>query len=507
VRIVLWHGWLLEGSGSNVATARTAEIFRAEGHDVVLLCQERHPDRFDWIDASGIVDRDGPRDVTPNASTRQAAGRCVLLRPEVGSILPVFVLDPYEGFEEVRRFVDLVDEELDAYLERNVEALRAAAAWHDPDVAFTGHAVPGAAIGRRALGPGRYVAKIHGSDLEYAVRLQERYRRLAREGLETAHAVVGPTRNTLARCAALVPEMRDLARVVPPGVDVATFRPMPRHEALLGLATRLEQNPSTELGRPASLDAEVEAALDARDIDGLLGIADRYEHEVPDPETAARIGALAADERPIVGYLGKLIPQKGVELLLQALPALEHRATGLIVGFGGGREWLVGLVAALRRGDERALGWLRDEGALAIEPLAARSRTTADVVFTGMLDHRYAPAALAAMDVQVVPSILDEAFGIVAAEGAAAGALPLVARHSGLAEVAAALEEHVGRTGLFSFEPGPGAVERAAAGIDRLLALPESERAELRTAASDFVHTHWTWERTAAGLLDAALTS
>jgi glycosyltransferase involved in cell wall biosynthesis len=109
------------------------------------------------------------------------------------------------------------------------------------------------------------------------------------------------------------------------------------------------------------------------------------------------------------------------------------------------------------------------------------------------------------MDVQVVPSILDEAFGIVAAEGAAAGALPLVARHSGLAEVAAALEDHVDEPGLFSFEPGPGTIERIAAGVDRLLELPGGARAELRSSVSAFVRTHWTWERTAAGLLDAAL--
>ena len=44
-------------------------------------------------------------------------------------------------------------------------------------------------------------------------------------------------------------------------------------------------------------------------------------------------------------------------------------------------------------------------------------------------------------DVTVVPSIFPEAFGMVAAEAAAAGSPPLVARHSGLAEVAAGLEE------------------------------------------------------------------
>ena len=507
MRILLWHGWLLEGSGSNVATARTAEVFRAQGHDVVLLCQERHPERFGWIDASGLVTEDGRSDVEPNDAAVASLGRCVLLRPAIGPLLPVFVLDPYEGFEVVRRFVDLSDEELEDYLDRNVRALRAAAARHEPDVAFVGHAVPGAAIGRRALGRGRYVAKVHGSDLEYAIRPQERYRRLAREGLEDARAVVGPTRDTLGRCAELVPEMRSLGKVVPPGVDVAAFRPMPRTEALDDVAVRLDRDPAVVRGRPASLDAEVEHALAARDVEALGRHAETYEHEVPDPGAAAKLRSLAHDGRPIVGYLGKLIPQKGVELLIQALPTLRNDAHGLVVGFGAGREWLVALVAALRRRDERALAWLAEQGGLAIDPSIARPARTAslDVTFTGMLDHRYAPSVLAAMDVQVVPSILDEAFGIVAAEGAAAGALPMLARHSGLAEVAEALESEVGHPGLFSFEPGPGAVGRIAEGIDRLLSLPDDERRSLRSSVNRSARTHWTWERTAAGLLEASV--
>jgi len=127
-----------------------------------------------------------------------------------------------------------------------------------------------------------------------------------------------------------------------------------------------------------------------------------------------------------------------------------------------------------------------------------------DVTFTGRLDHRFAPGALAAMDVLVVPSILQEAFGMVTAEGAATGALPMVARHSGLAEVAAILEEEVRRPGMFSFEPGEGAVGRLAEGIDHLLSLPVAERDRLRDGVSRFVAREWTWERAAARLLEAA---
>ena len=505
MRILLWHGWLLEGSGSNVATARIAERYRAAGHDVLLLCQERQPERYAWIDAFGSVGTEGTSELTAQP-VEAAAGRCVLLRPRIGTMIPVFVIDRYEGFDEVRRFVDLSDDDLGSYLRSNVDALRAAAAWHGTEITFTGHAIPGAAVGKRALGAGRYVAKIHGSDIEYAVRIQERYRELAREGLEAARAVVGPTADVLARCSALVPGIEDLARIVAPGVEVSAFRPRPRTEALREAAERLDADPDTSQGRPSSIDAPVERALDDRDAPALDALAETYDQAVPEPDATTRLRRLAGTSGPIVGYLGKLIPQKGVELMLQAHRAAEHMAHALVVGFGSHREWLAALAIALERGDGAALDWLREVREIPIETVPdPRSRTgDRDVTFTGRLDHRYAPDALAAMDVMVVPSILPEAFGMVAAEGAAAGALPLVARHSGLGEVGAALEAAIGRPGLLTFEPGPGAVARLASALDRVLELPTAERGELRRAVSAFVGREWTWDRTAAGLLAAA---
>ena len=509
MRILAWHGWTLEGSGSNVVAARLSEAWRAAGHDVLLLCQERHAERYPWIDADGDVDASGPSALLERpGAAGGGAGRCVLLRPRIGSTLPVFVVDRYEGFDVVKRFVDLTDEELEAYLQTNVEALRAAVEWHGSEAVVLGHAIPGPVIGRRALGAGRYVAKVHGSDLEYAVRVQDRYRELAREGLGSARAVLGPGAEVLDRCAALVPEMRALATIVPPGVDVEAFRPRPRAEALIEAARRLEGDPETVRGRPASLDERVERALGAREAAELDALAATYAQDVPDPAAAAGLRTLAGSGSPIVGYLGKLIPQKGVELVLAAQHMVRRDAQALIVGFGSNREWLTALAIGLRRGDPEAVEWLRTVRGMPIDP-GPSANADADaaqrrVTFTGRLDHRYAPLALAAMDVQVVPSILDEAFGMVAAEGAAAGTLPLVARHSGLAEVAAALEGEVGRPGLFSFAPGDGAVARVAAGIERLLSLGPGERDELRASLSAYVRREWTWERTASRILAVA---
>ena len=110
---------------------------------------------------------------------------------------------------------------------------------------------------------------------------------------------------------------------------------------------------------------------------------------------------------PTVLYFGKLLYNKGVHLLLEALRELDARA--VIVGFGDYREELEALAGP-------------------------------DTLFTGALEHRHLVQLLPLADVSVVPSIFPEAFGMVAAEAAAAGSPPLVARHSGLREIAEGLE-------------------------------------------------------------------
>jgi glycosyltransferase involved in cell wall biosynthesis len=179
----------------------------------------------------------------------------------------------------------------------------------------------------------------------------------------------------------------------------------------------------------------------------------------------------------------------------------------VIVGFGTFREWLEALVAVLDAGDVAAYAWLRDISPMKLELSDEAVRDAAGlrsrITFTGRLDHRYAPGILAALRVLVVPSTLAEAFGMVAAEGAAAGAFPLVARHSGLAEVASALEGAVELPGLFSFAPGDGATARVAEGLTTLLALDPVEREGIRNVVSAYVSREWSWQATARHLLDA----
>jgi glycosyltransferase involved in cell wall biosynthesis len=82
---------------------------------------------------------------------------------------------------------------------------------------------------------------------------------------------------------------------------------------------------------------------------------------------------------------------------------------------------------------------------------------------------------------------------MVAAEAAAAGVPPLVARHSGLAEVAAGIEAEYPEElrHLVAFESGN--VMQLTAKLRELLALGPNARSELGAAARRAVVQRWSW--------------
>jgi glycosyltransferase involved in cell wall biosynthesis len=111
-----------------------------------------------------------------------------------------------------------------------------------------------------------------------------------------------------------------------------------------------------------------------------------------------------------------------------------------------------------------------------------------------------------ATDALVLPSTFPEAFGMVAAEAASAGALPVSAAHSGAVEVSRELARELPAAAapLVSFELGGNAVEAIADRINGWLALDASTREEARQALRETVARLWSWEGVARGVLAAA---
>jgi glycosyltransferase involved in cell wall biosynthesis len=410
VRILLWHGYLLGGTGSNVYTRALAREWGLAGHEVVVFCQEPHPEHFDLAGAK-------------------------VVRPDIGGLLPVFVLDRYEGLE-AKLLQDFTHGERERYVELNAAALRERL---PADLVFANHVLLGGPVGRTS--GARYAVKAHGSELEYSMRGNDDLSAWGLENLADAAAVfVGSEhiREVLHEVVGPVERVHE----VPPGVNVDQFVPEPRAEALDRLVSEARADPPN----PGNAN-----------------------ERMPDEGNAERFATFLAGDEPTIVYFGKLLYNKGVHVLLEALRDVDARA--VIVGFGDYR-------AELER--------------------IAPPRT----LFTGALEHRHLVHLLPLADVTVVPSIFPEAFGMVAAEAAAAGSPPLVARHSGLAEVAEGLEAEYPAElrHLASFTTGDAT--ELAAKLKELLALPDATRAELGAAARRAAVELWSWKGVAARLLE-----
>jgi glycosyltransferase involved in cell wall biosynthesis len=128
------------------------------------------------------------------------------------------------------------------------------------------------------------------------------------------------------------------------------------------------------------------------------------------------------------------------------------------------------------------------------------------VLWTGRLDHAELHDLLPAMEAMVVPSTFPEAFGMVAAEAAACGALPVVAEHSGLAEVARTLAAAApgAARALLAFPVGPDAVRRLAGAVAGWLEAPAALRDATRSALVATARERYSWDGVARTVLAAA---
>ena len=517
MRILVFHGYLLGGTGSNVYNARLAAAFVEQGHEVHLLCQDRHPKRHAFVDAAGDWEEGALRVRPVGEREASRSGSCTVYRPDIGGLLPVYVADRYEGIQ-ARTFAECSDEEIAAYIEANVAAVNDVVARVSPQVALANHLVMGPAILARALSDRvAYAVKVHGSALEYTVKPDpERFLPFAREGLAGAAGVLVGSHHTAASLwrAIADDDVKRRTRLGPPGVDVERFAPREPSQASAGLralASRLQAEGATH-GAPAQSDAF------ARD----------------EQAAAEALARLRPEEDRLVAFVGKLIVSKGIDLLLAAWPLVLESVPAarlVVVGFGAYRRGFERLLGALADGDvERArevarAGRSLEDESLAAKPLAhllsfldsldgdalasyvdAASSLRDSVVLTGRLDHEELADLLPACEAMVVPSTFPEAFGMVAAEAAACGVLPVSAAHSGLAEVSDTLARAVPAevAGLLAFAVDDGAVQALAACLVGWLEADPPLRAKARAGLVATVRERWSWQGVARGVIAAA---
>jgi phosphatidyl-myo-inositol dimannoside synthase len=193
----------------------------------------------------------------------------------------------------------------------------------------------------------------------------------------------------------------------------------------------------------------------------------------PDPASRAELRArYRLGQRPTVVCLSRLVPRKGQDMLIRALPAIRQRVDGAALVIAGSGPYL----ETLHR-------------------LAERFDVAEHVTFTGGIPAAELPAYHAMADVFAMPcrtrgAGLDvEGLGIVFLEASATG-VPVIAGNSGGAPETV---QH-NKTGLVVDGRSVGQIADAVTG---LLADPD-RAATMGAAGRDWITAQWRWDMLAA---------
>ena len=197
----------------------------------------------------------------------------------------------------------------------------------------------------------------------------------------------------------------------------------------------------------------------------------------PDPARRAELRArYGLGERPTVLCLSRLVPRKGQDMLIKALPSIRQRVGGAALVIAGGGPYMT-----------------------ALNELADRLGVRDHVTFTGGVPAADLPAYHAMADVFAMPcrtrgAGLDvEGLGIVFLEASATG-VPVIAGSSGGAPETV---QH-NKTGMVV---DGRSVDQIADAVSGLLADPD-RAAKMGAAGRDWVTAHWRWDDLAGRLAD-----
>ncbi|CAN5793185.1 hypothetical protein BH23GEM10_BH23GEM10_18160 [soil metagenome] len=458
--ICILHGYLLDGSGSNLWTRSVVRALCADGETVHLVCQEPHPETYDFITTSYEYAPDGTvRTMLERAPAYD--GSCIMHKPQLGDTLPVYVWDQYEEFEHVVPMTELDETVLEDYLHRNVRVLNRVVKEHGITALHANHAVLMSVVAQRvsAWTGVPYVVMPHGSALEYAVKPDVRFQRLGADAFDHASRVLAISDETAQRAElAFADRIGSLqSKFVPMdlGVDTSAFNPIEPAERQANVDHVKELLAGVARGRSVEQGRRLFEDLVSKDDVAIAcrSIGD-YVAKQPDEDVETKLDSIDWEQDQVLAFIGRLIPAKGIHAVIGALPlilASAPRLRMIVVGHGPLREPLETLVFAMERGDrtlaERVLRYAETIDAGEPEHLialrhfwqnlerdgvadeywdAARRLMKPDtVVMTGYLTHREMAWLLPCCDAAIFPSMVLESGPLVFLEALSSGVFPI----------------------------------------------------------------------------------
>jgi len=470
LRIGLFHGWELSGSGSNEYVRYLGRTLAAQGHQVQVFCREPRPEKLDEPARAFLWEEDGScRELFHREGKR---GFTLHVLPHHPAVRPVYVTDKQRS-GPVKAFTDLSEEELWGYLEFTARVLGAALEAFPVDILQANHLVPQPWIAARACGPLGipYFVYPHGSSIEYTLRRDERFLPIAREGVEKAEKLVIGSREVRDRIARLLPELSEkimAAPIVGVGVDTSLFAPLSRKDRPRAIEAIRALSPGG--GKTRAQERELRERVFTGDLEAVKSYRRAYDHSLPDAHVLEKLDSIPWDRARVLFFVGALTSGKGVQSLIGAMPSIlarEPEACLLIVGSGAYREVLEAFLFALAEKEEdlaRRLilkgfdleetalqgpwadlaSWIADPAGEK-ELFSAGRKLLDQVHFLGRMDHTLLSKLFPCADLAIFPSLLPEAYPLVLMESLSAGVLPMATDFSGFKEGLDELEPNLGK--------------------------------------------------------------
>lgn len=468
--ICILHGYLLEGSGSNLWTRSVIQSLCRNGETVHLVCLENHPERYDFISRMYQYHQ-GQRPSLVYQHESPYQGECVLHKPDIGETLPVYVWDQYEEFSNVVPMVELPDSKIEEYISRNVEVAMDVVITHSIEVLHANHAVLMSVVARRVSRKTSIPFAImpHGSAIEYAVKKDERFHRLATDAFGEAGKifVIGPEiRQRVGEVFGSLPNLDSKMLDLNLGVDTSLFEPVsPRQriEKISEMNKLLEDLPRGKTEQQTGqLWNVLSDSMSLTDMKQAIGKSANYISKNPDENVEQKLASIRWEEDKLLLFVGRLIASKGIQLVIAALPLISEKQPGsklIVVGHGPLREAMEALLWALRNGKEHLVenivrwgkelegsqpgpfkgvqsfySFLHERGEWNGYLAKAQQHLRKDsVIFTGYLTHRELGYLFPCCDVAIFPSVVAEAGPLVFLEALACGCFPLGTYFAGMA--------------------------------------------------------------------------
>jgi glycosyltransferase involved in cell wall biosynthesis len=468
--ICILHGYLLEGSGSNLWTRSIIQSLCRDGETVHLLCQENHPELYDFIATVHYYHSDGSDEIQLERDVPYS-GRCIMHKPYIGDTLPVYVWDQYEEFSDVQPMIKLDNDSLENYLTHNVKILIRIVEQYKVSVLHVNHAVLMSVVAKRVFDELSVPFAImpHGSAIEYAVKKDPRFFTYALEAFTKADRIYVIGKELRQRVNTLFPDIGNLENKIFDlnlGVDTSLFQPIDRKDRYRNIELLCQKAGKVSLGKKTEMSKQLQEGLfpeiKQSQLMELIHKTTSYNPKKADHNLESRLKSIDWKNNQIILFVGRLIISKGIQAIIAALPEILEKnpqARLVVVGHGPLREPLEAFLWALENGARQLvlniIDWGSNLEGSGNQPLNAMQSyfinleqkreldayfnsaqkyiSHESVIFTGYLTHQKLRYLFPTSDVALFPSVVAEAGPLVFLEAMASGCFPVGTYFAGMA--------------------------------------------------------------------------